>query len=36
MRPLIYLSTRSGSGAQAKAGDIVSVHYTGTLTTDEI
>ena len=29
---LIYLSTRSGSGAQPKAGDIVSVHYTGTLT----
>lgn len=29
---LVYLITRRGSGAQAKAGDTVSVHYTGTLT----
>ena len=29
---LIYLVTRKGTGAQAKAGDTVSVHYTGTLT----
>lgn len=29
---LIYLNTRKGTGAQAKAGDTVSVHYTGTLT----
>jgi FKBP-type peptidyl-prolyl cis-trans isomerase len=29
---LIYLITRKGTGAQAKAGDTVSVHYTGTLT----
>ena len=29
---LIYLITRKGTGAQAKVGDTVSVHYTGTLT----
>ena len=29
---LIYLITKKGDGAQAKAGDTVSVHYTGTLT----
>src|SRR5207249_3560266 len=29
---LIYLITQKGTGAQAKAGDTVSVHYTGTLT----
>jgi peptidylprolyl isomerase len=29
---LIFLVTRKGTGAQAKAGDTVSVHYTGTLT----
>ena len=29
---LIYLITKKGTGAQAKAGDTVSVHYTGTLT----
>jgi peptidylprolyl isomerase len=29
---LIYLITRKGTGTQAKAGDTVSVHYTGTLT----
>ena len=29
---LIFLPTRQGTGAQAKAGDTVSVHYTGTLT----
>lgn len=29
---LIFLRTRQGTGAQAKAGDTVSVHYTGTLT----
>jgi peptidylprolyl isomerase len=29
---LIYLTTKLGSGEQAKAGDTVSVHYTGTLT----
>src|SRR6476620_4542774 len=29
---LIFLVTRKGTGAQAKAGDMVSVHYTGTLT----
>ncbi len=29
---LIYLITRQGTGAQAKAGDTVAVHYTGTLT----
>lgn len=29
---LIYLNTRKGTGVQAKAGDTVSVHYTGTLT----
>src|SRR5205807_4205378 len=29
---LIYLITQKGAGAQAKAGDTVSVHYTGTLT----
>jgi peptidylprolyl isomerase len=29
---LIYIITRHGTGALAKAGDTVSVHYTGTLT----
>jgi len=29
---LVYLITKQGAGAQAKAGDTVSVHYTGTLT----
>ena len=29
---LVYLITRKGTGAQAKVGDTVSVHYTGTLT----
>lgn len=29
---LIYLITRKGTGVQAKNGDTVSVHYTGTLT----
>lgn len=29
---LIFLVTRKGTGVQAKAGDTVSVHYTGTLT----
>lgn len=29
---LIYLITRKGTGVQAKAGDTVAVHYTGTLT----
>jgi peptidylprolyl isomerase len=29
---LIYLITKKGDGAQAKAGDTVAVHYTGTLT----
>lgn len=29
---LVYLITKQGTGAQAKAGDTVSVHYTGTLT----
>jgi FKBP-type peptidyl-prolyl cis-trans isomerase len=29
---LIYLITRQGTGEQAKAGDTVAVHYTGTLT----
>src|SRR5437660_197213 len=29
---LIYLITQKGTGAQAKVGDTVSVHYTGTLT----
>lgn len=29
---LIFLVTKQGTGAQAKAGDTVSVHYTGTLT----
>ena len=29
---LIYLITHKGTGAQAKSGDTVSVHYTGTLT----
>lgn len=29
---LIFLTTREGTGVQAKAGDMVSVHYTGTLT----
>ncbi len=29
---LIFLVTHKGTGAQAKAGDTVSVHYTGTLT----
>ena len=29
---LIYLITRKGAGPLAKAGDTVSVHYTGTLT----
>ncbi len=29
---LVYLITKQGTGAQAKAGDTVMVHYTGTLT----
>ena len=29
---LIFLITKKGSGAAAKAGDTVAVHYTGTLT----
>lgn len=29
---LVYLITKQGTGPQAKAGDTVSVHYTGTLT----
>ena len=29
---LVYLITKPGTGVQAKAGDTVSVHYTGTLT----
>ena len=29
---LVYLITKQGTGAHAKAGDTVSVHYTGTLT----
>lgn len=29
---LIYLITKKGDGVQAKAGDTVAVHYTGTLT----
>ena len=29
---LIFLTTRPGTGVQAKAGNTVSVHYTGTLT----
>lgn len=29
---LIYLITKKGTGAMPKAGDTVSVHYTGTLT----
>jgi peptidylprolyl isomerase len=29
---LIYLITNQGTGAEAKAGDTVAVHYTGTLT----
>lgn len=29
---LIFLITKQGTGQQAKAGDTVSVHYTGTLT----
>lgn len=29
---LIFTPTRPGTGAQAKAGDTVSVHYTGLLT----
>jgi len=29
---LVYLITKLGTGVQAKAGDTVSVHYTGTLT----
>jgi FKBP-type peptidyl-prolyl cis-trans isomerase len=29
---LIYLITKKGNGVQAKAGNTVSVHYTGTLT----
>ncbi len=29
---LIYLITRKGTGVRAKAGNTVSVHYTGTLT----
>jgi FKBP-type peptidyl-prolyl cis-trans isomerase len=29
---LIYLITKQGSGAQARVGDTVAVHYTGTLT----
>jgi FKBP-type peptidyl-prolyl cis-trans isomerase len=29
---LIFLVTKHGAGPQAKAGDTVSVHYTGTLT----
>ena len=29
---LIFLTTKAGTGVQAKAGNTVSVHYTGTLT----
>lgn len=29
---LIYLITKKGTGVRAKAGDMVTVHYTGTLT----
>ena len=28
---LYYIETQAGTGEQAKAGDVVSVHYTGTL-----
>ena len=31
MKELIFISKEEGSGTQAKAGDKVSVHYTGTL-----
>jgi peptidylprolyl isomerase len=33
---LKYIETKAGDGAQAKAGDTVSVHYTGTLTNGQL
>jgi len=33
---LTFISTKQGEGAQAKAGDTVSVHYTGLLTDGQL